>query len=198
MSKVAEKRAAKVETIHDVAAALFAEHGFTATRMKDIADAAGMSKASLYHYFESKEVLLTSLVQSRVGVAVDELRSIVDRPKSAIERLEMAVQSHLAVFQTHSDIYTIYDSERFHSINRDTAERVDSLGREYERLWGRIIEDGIEEGAFRADLNVAVAVKAMLGACNSTLRWYRPSGGLEIGEVADSFVEMFLGGIARI
>lgn len=73
MSRIAEKRAAKISQIHDVAAPLFAGRGFAATRMEDIDAATGMQKPSLYYYFESKEELLTSLVESRIGVALERL-----------------------------------------------------------------------------------------------------------------------------
>ena len=196
MSRIAEKRAAKITHIHDVAAPLFAERGFAATRMEDVAAAAGMQKPSLYYYFDSKQELLTSLVESRVGVALERLTEIAERTDSATNRIRAAFEGHLAVFQEHADIYTIFNSERLHSISADTAKKVDGLGREYERLWEGLVEDGLASGEFHSDLDPPVVVKAILGACNTTLAWYRPEGRLSIGEVADQFADIFLNGMA--
>ena len=196
MSRVAQKRTAKVEAIYDVAGELFAERGFAATRMEDIAAGLGMQKASLYYYFDSKETLLTSLVQSRVGIALDAIRDIVEQEESATSRVREGVNRHLSVFQDHSDVYTIYNSERLHSISRETAQTVDSLGREYEQLWGRLFREGMQQGEFRGDLDVSVTVKALLGACNATLSWFQPGGRYTIEQVADRFSEIFLNGVS--
>ena len=195
MSRIAEKRAAKITHIHDVAAPLFAERGFAATRMEDVAAAAGIKKPSLYYYFDSKEELLTSLVESRVGVALDRLSEIVSREDTATNRVRAAFGGHLTVFQEHADIYTIFNSERLHSISTETAEKVDGLGREYERLWEGLLAEGMTAGEFRSDLDPPVVVKAILGATNTTLAWYQPGGRLTIDEVADRFTDLFLSGL---
>lgn len=196
MGTVAKKREAKIERIHDAAAALFAERGFHATRMQDVAEAVDMQKGSLYYYFSSKEDLLVSLVESRVGAALDRLRTIVDDGTPIDVRVRSAVAGHLTVFQERADVYTIFNSEKLHSISRDTAEKVDELGREYERLWADLLSDGVAAGAFRRDLDVPVTVKAILGMCNMTLSWFRPGGRLTIGEVAGRFADLVLVGIS--
>jgi TetR/AcrR family transcriptional regulator, cholesterol catabolism regulator len=196
MGTVAKKREAKIERIHDAAAALFAEHGFHATRMQDVAEAVDMQKASLYYYFSSKEDLLVSLVESRVGAALDRLRTIVDDGTPIDVRVRSAIAGHLIVFQERADVYTIFNSEKLHSISRDTAVKVDELGRDYERLWADLLSDGVAAGAFRRDLDVPVTVKAILGMCNMTLSWFRPGGRLTIGEVAGRFADLVLVGIS--
>lgn len=193
---VARKRAAKIERILDEASALFAERGYQATRMEDIAAGLGLQKGSLYYYFPSKESLLAALVESRVGFATDELRAIVARDEPAISRVRAGIAAHLAVFQEHASLYTIFNSERLHDINREVAKKVDDLGREYEDLWAVLLGEGIERGELRPDLDVPVTVKAILGACNLTLTWFRPGGRLGIEEVARSFADVFLDGIS--
>lgn len=195
MSTVARKRAEKIQKIHDVAAALFARHGYYRTRMEDIASGLDLQKGALYYYFDSKEALLASLVEERVGVALGVLKEIVAQDMSATQRVQSAFAGHLAVFQRHADIYTIFNTERLHSISADTAEKVNELGREYERLWGDLIAEGKASGEFRPDLDTPVTVKAILGACNTTLTWFNKGGPLSIEEVAERFAELFLEGM---
>jgi AcrR family transcriptional regulator len=185
-----------MERIHDAAAALFAERGYHATRMQDVAAAVDMQKGSLYYYFSSKEDLLVSLVEGRVGAALDVLRVIAADGTSPELRVRSAVAGHLTVFQERADVYTIFNSEKLHSISRDTAVKVDELGRQYERLWADILIDGMAGGVFRPDLDVPVTVKAILGMCNMTLTWFRGDGRLTIDEVAERFADLVLTGIA--
>lgn len=193
---VARKREAKIERILDVASELFAERGYQATRMEDIAAGLDLQKGSLYYYFPSKESLLTALVERRVGYARDELRAIVARDEPVIARVRAGVAAHLTVFQQHASLYTIFNSERLHDISPDAATTVDDLGREYEELWAGLLTEGVAGGELRAGLDVPVTVKAILGACNLTLTWFRPGGRLTIDEVAASFADLFLSGIA--
>ena len=196
MSTVARKRAAKIEQIHDVAAALFARHGYYRTRMEDIASGLDLQKGALYYYFESKEALLASLVEKRVGVALAVLEQIVDRDGPVTRRVAEAVTGHLSVFQEHADIYTIFNTERLHSISGEAAEKVNELGREYERLFAKLIEEGKASGEFRSELDTSISVKAILGACNATLSWFEDGGRLDIDAVADHFAELFLEGMS--
>ena len=195
MSTVARKRAAKIEKIHDIAASLFARHGYYGTRMEDIAAGLDLQKGALYYYFDSKEALLASLVEQRVGVALRVLEDIVEREESATSKVEAAFAGHLSVFQEHADIYTIFNTERLHSISGETAEKVNELGREYEKLWAELLEEGKASGEFRPELDTAISVKALLGACNATLSWFQDGGRLDIGEVAERFARLFLEGM---
>lgn len=189
------KRAAKVEQIHDVAARLFAKKGFHSTRMEEIAAGLGLQKGALYYYFDSKESLLASLVETRVGVALEVLEEIVRRDTSATERVRAAFLGHLTVFQEHADLYTIFNSERLHVIDAGAAAKVNRLGREFEHLWASLLEEGKRTGEFSADLDTGITVKAALGACNMTLTWFKPGGRLTIEHVADRFSGIFLKGI---
>jgi AcrR family transcriptional regulator len=56
----------------DVAARMFQERGYDATRLQDIADEVGLLKGSLYHYIDSKEDLLFRLLES-VHVEVERI-----------------------------------------------------------------------------------------------------------------------------
>ena len=57
----------KLEHIRDTAAGLFARDGFSRTSMAELATACGVSKALLYHYFDSKEAMLFDILQAYLG-----------------------------------------------------------------------------------------------------------------------------------
>jgi AcrR family transcriptional regulator len=190
------KRTRKIEQIHAAAAQLFAERGFHATRMADIAAALDMQAGSLYYYFTSKEELLAAVVESRVGRAVVALREVAAGPETVADKIRAAVAAHLRAFQDDADIYSIFNFERLEDISPEVAGQVDRRGREYETLWAELITRGVQTGELRGGIDIRVTVKAIVGLCNSTLLWFRPSGRRTVDEVADEFADLVLGGIA--
>src|SRR5436190_23445522 len=73
-----------------LAARLFAEKGFRATTVRDIADAAGVLSGSLYHHFDSKEAMVDELLGSFLDDLLTRYRAIAaagDPPRQSLERL---------------------------------------------------------------------------------------------------------------
>ena len=65
------RKAARPQEILDAALSLFAEKGFAATRLEEIAARAGVSKGTIYLYFESKEAVFKALVQEKLASRID-------------------------------------------------------------------------------------------------------------------------------
>ncbi len=63
----------------------------------------------------------------------------------------------------------------------------------YEQIFTRMFEEGIESGEFVAH-DIGIAVKAVLGMCNSVVRWYKPDGGHSPDEIADEFADFAVRG----
>jgi AcrR family transcriptional regulator len=189
------KRDRKIDAIHTAAARRFAERGYRGTRMADIAADLDMQAGSLYYYFASKEELLVAIIESRVGKAVESLRSVLAGAGSYVEKVRTAIVAHLRAFQDDADIYSIFNFERLSDISPGLAEQVHRPGREYEALWGQLLDAGISSGELRPDLDTRVTVKAIVGLCNSVLLWYRPDGRRTIDEIADEFSGVVLNGI---
>jgi AcrR family transcriptional regulator len=196
-TRVSRKREAKTREIYDTAARLFAERGYHATRIQDIADALDMNKGSLYYYFSGKEELLMQIVEGRVGDALASVRAIMEQDAPIREKLQAAVQEHLRLFHTDAAIFSIFQFEKLNTINQQAAEAVDRLGRDYEQLWLALIKDGVRAGAFRRDLEPKVLVKAIMGMCNQTLIWFNPNGRLDIREIGDIYTAFILGGLKQ-
>jgi len=189
------KKQAKTEEIYAIAARLFATKGYHATRIQDIAAELGMLKGSLYYYFASKEDLLVQLVQSRLGEAHQVIRQIVAGEGNAAAKLQRAISEHLRLYQQSAHIYALFYYENLAQIHPATAQTVHQLTYEYERLWYELVQSGIQEGSFRANLDVAITVKAIMGMCNSTLQWYDPEGRLSVAAIGQHFTDLLLQGM---
>lgn len=72
------RKEARPEEILDAALTLFTEKGFSSTRMIDVAKAAGISKGTLYLYFDSKEAIFRDVVQQRITPQIDKVEQIVE------------------------------------------------------------------------------------------------------------------------
>ena len=68
------------------AADLFAERGFNGTTLQDVADTVGLTRAALYHYFDSKEALLTTLVEGITAARARRSQSDPERQSLARRR----------------------------------------------------------------------------------------------------------------
>ncbi|MBE2225168.1 MAG: TetR/AcrR family transcriptional regulator [Anaerolineae bacterium] len=187
-----KKREAEV---YAVAARLFATKGFHATRMQDIADELGMQKGSLYYYFNSKDDLLKELVTGSIQEAQDSLQTILDSDQSPKQKLALAITEHLRILQQNADLHLINAQEILMSLDEETAVTTNTRLKNYENIWSAIVQEGIDTGDFRPDLDQKIIVKALLGLCNSTLTWFEPTGRLSNQQIAQIYTELMINGL---
>ncbi len=81
---------------------LFAEKGFSATRMDDVAARAGLSKAGVYLYFKDKTALLKALVEEMAGANVAVARNIVEAHQGPVSPLIATILAFLASQVRHT------------------------------------------------------------------------------------------------
>ena len=65
----------------------------------------------------------------------------------------------------------------------------------YEAMVRRIVQDGIDRGEFRSDLDVALTARLVLSAGNWTYTWYRPDGELTARQIGESFAALLVQGL---
>ncbi len=181
--------------VYATAAELFARKGFHATRMQDIADELGMQKGSLYYYFNSKDELLSKLVTGSVKEAQGCLQAILESEQAPTKKLANAIDEHLRILQQNADLHLINAQEILMSLDEETAVTTNAILKEYENIWRAIIQEGINTGDFRPDLDQKIVVKALLGLTNSTLTWFEPTGRLSRQEIAQIFAELIMNGL---
>src|SRR6266851_8265268 len=137
------------DQVRAAALRLFKEKGYHATSMRDIANAVGMNKGSLYSYIRSKEDLLIPVFDRAQGVLLAEIEQITaDQSLTPTDRLRRAIHAHVAAVANNLDVLTVYLSEwrqlatESLTTNRMQRER-------YAGLLRQILEDGIASGEFR-------------------------------------------------
>ena len=173
---------------------LFAERGFAATSLQDIAEATGLTRPALYHYVRNKDDLLSKLVQELTEGPAEELHRInADTARPPVQRLrDMARAVVLNLARA---------PERFRLLIRSEAELPESLSDVYARGRRRVlreftsvIEEGISAGQLRP-VDARVAALGIIGMCNWVAWWHRPGQGDET--VAAQLADMAVASLAE-
>ncbi|MBN1247151.1 MAG: TetR/AcrR family transcriptional regulator [Anaerolineae bacterium] len=170
---VSEERTAQ---IIEAATALFAGKGFDRATMEDIADQAGINKATIYLYFDSKDALIRAIAEALFAQELADLQAAHDRPGTATERLtayyEALIADEAEMLPLMPILYEFYAL----GLRREDVRAVvaDFIGRS-SALLEAIIQEGIESGEFRPTdaRQAARALDALLSG--TILHWvYAP------------------------
>ena len=117
------------------------------------------------------------------------------RPQSqpdALERIRLALRSHLRVVSEQLDIATVFTREWRYLEDEHRAEIV-AERRRYEERVRRLFRDGVEAGELRSDLDVGAAALLVLSAANWAYTWLTPDRDTD--ELADRFAAILVDGI---
>ncbi len=189
----AKKQAYAQEQIAAAAGKLFAERGFRAVTIDEIASSLGYSKSVVFYYFKNKRQLLAAIFDQIENSYLSDIKAIMamNLPTEVLFR-EM-VKRHAINNMEHSDwtaIYTRDESELTES--RRQAVRIRK--REYDDLFRKVYENGVAEGVFKR-LPTYVVVGGILGMCNWSYKWFKRSGPLSASEIADQYVTLVADGL---
>jgi AcrR family transcriptional regulator len=182
------------ERIRREAAALFREKGFNGTSMAELAREVGITKSSLYHHFPSKQALLSEIIEVTVSRVTPLLQEVAESDLPIRERLGRAVALHTVEAIHDRDAVACFIEEGRYLAPDFMAAHVAKRDR-YELIFRHMFEEGIASGEF-VDQDVGLAVKAILGMCNSAVRWYRPGRGHTPEEIASEFAHFAVRGAA--
>ncbi len=161
--------------------------------MDDVARAAGITKAAIYHHAKGKEALL----ERGLSRALEALFATLDEPGAtqgrAIDRLRYIVRRVVEVAIAVQPELTVLVRVRGNAqVERDAIER----RRAFDAHVTAIVREAQEAGDFDAALDPALLVRLTFGMCNSIVEWYRPAGKLRASEIADTVVRTIFDGCA--
>lgn len=189
---MSEPRETSRERVLRAATELFATQGYHATGMKDLEKASGLGRSSLYYQFPSKEALLFAIITPYLRELIAFGNRLLDTEMPARERLRELSRGVMRCITENLAATTICFRE-IHAVTGEHKKDLLALHREYEQIWSRVLQAGIEEGAFRrAD---GLAVKALLGMHHYSYLWLRADGPGTPEEIADSFCDLLRDGL---
>jgi AcrR family transcriptional regulator len=178
--------------ILDTAARLLRSGGYHQTTLREIAEAVGIRKASLYHHFASKEEIVEAVVNDGVRFVHDAVvAALVDtRGTTPRQRLEAAIIAHLTALHGQRD-YTTASFRVFTFGATPVPESVRAARRAYEGVWRGLIAELQTAGALPPERSPDLMRYMILGAMNGSIDWFRP-GRFVIADVAQEFASLVL------
>lgn len=174
---------------------LLAERGYAATSLDEIAEVFDLSKASIYHYFPSKEDLIIACLDRIGDETHQQLTAAADGALSHRDRLHAVLRAQVLTLTGEESAGA---SLFIHDLGLPAAARarVRVLVERHDQLFRSIINDGIEAGELHV-ADPAVARLLMHGAVNFIPSWYpgrrRMSPERLADVVADTLLQLFGG-----
>ena len=196
------RKKARPAEILEAALVEFAARGFAATRMEDVARRAGVTKGTIYLYFESKEALFKALVRESIGNTLSQMTGAVSQFPGSSRELLRFVLGAIGHFARTSDRVVLpkivlAESGNFPEIVRFYREEIIDKGLS---LLTGIIRRGIERGEFRSvppehAARLCVA-PLLLGAFWRTTFAQFDSEPYDIQGLIDTHIDVLLRGLA--
>lgn len=179
------------------AAQVFVDKGYRGTSMRDLAQAVGVLRGSLYHHIDSKEHLFYAVITGPVRQIVSDAERILDAPDPVPRRLEAFIVAHVSALHRYYPELFVFLQERF-PVERTTpgGEEIAQLTRRYEQLVVDLVAEGVRDGSLQPHLDPRLSARALLGMCNWLHTWYRP-GRESPGRVASTLCSVVLGGMVK-
>jgi AcrR family transcriptional regulator len=189
----ARRRDRQRDGILRAAARLFRERGYADTGMRDIAEAADLSAANLYHYFAGKDQLLFYCQDRALDRMLAATAGARKASVSAVDRLRTVFTAHLQTLLDQVEGATAHLQTE--ALSPTLRARIVRKRDRYEHAIRRIVADGVRSGEL-VDMDPAIVTRAMLGALNWTVTWFRRDGPDSADVVSDVITRFLLRGLA--
>src|SRR5690348_5954694 len=182
------------KTVFEVAAEVFHRKGYDNTSMSDVATAAGLTKAGLYHHVSSKESLLFTVLDSGLDFTESYVMKPLESIADPLDRLKTMIDLHLRLVLEERNLEVTGLLHECKTLSPADRARIDKRKKEYVRMTTKLISDVIQKFEIQ-DVNPKLAAFALLGMLNWTYQWYKPSGSSSREEIVENFQHIFLQGI---
>lgn len=179
--------------ILDKAAALFAAQGFHRASIADLARECNYSKASLYHYYASKEAILYAMLDQHMDELDQLAQQAIDAGGAPVEQFRRFVRRAMSLYVTKVHHHTVLNRDQRY-LPADLRRRI----RERQRVLLQRITTLLK--AIRPELaerpgSDKVYALMFFGMLNWTYTWFRDGGALNTQQFADLAVDLFLTGL---
>jgi TetR/AcrR family transcriptional regulator, cholesterol catabolism regulator len=177
-------------------AQLFRDRGFDATSVSDIARALGLTKAGLYHHFDSKEALLFEIMMFGLDKVRDEVILPVRTIRDPEERLRQLITRHARIAtRGHGAVAHLQDEIR--ALPTPARKQVEHRMRVYFDLVRGTLDELHAAGRLY-DVDRTVATFSLIGMILWLPRWFRQDGRLTQDQVAENIANLALGGLVAV
>ena len=187
----------KPQQIIEAAVRVFARQGYFNSRVADIAREAGIAAGTIYLYFKTKEDILITLFHEKMATFVASLRRAISDEPDPVAKVRRLVHLHFHMLEADPDLAEVVQIElrQGQKFFRGASSQEVAA---YFALIGSVLEEGVDQGHFKADLPVKVATKMLFGAMDQvTTSWVLGKRGYRLADAAEPVATIFLKGVRR-
>jgi TetR/AcrR family transcriptional regulator, fatty acid metabolism regulator protein len=189
-------KAARKNRIIEAALRIFAEKGFQEATISEIAKAAGVSDATVYEYFKTKEDLLFTIPEKLTGDALREFReTILPYLRGTEAKLRAIVQTYMSLYERnphYSALVMLQLKANRNFLKTSSYEQIRDAARELLNC----IRAGIEDGTFKKDVDPLLVRSVILGTIEHLcVRWHLLGTPSNLVEHVDPILDLVLDGI---
>lgn len=184
----------RLTRILEVATVVIARLGYAKASMRAIATATGVSLAGLYHYFDSKEMMLFLIQFRTFSSLLNNLREKLHGVSDPVEQLRVMVRAHVSYFAANMAALKVCSHE-LDSLSGDAYDETRRIRREYYELTRSIVDRVVGTAAVNGSLDRHVATMSLFGTLNWLYRWYDPKKDRPPSALANQISNQFLQGV---
>jgi AcrR family transcriptional regulator len=175
---------------------LFAEYGYHAATMREIAQIAGIQAASIYYHYPSKQALLVEIMESHMRQLNANLERLIRKPHEVKQCLYEAISNHIQLHTAYKSEFFIIDTE-IRALEGENRGKILTLRDQYEDLIQELLHEGMEQGVLR-QTDIKVSSYAIIAMCTQVAQWFRPTGRLSVQQVIEMYFQMITEGLLMI
>ena len=179
--------------IEHTATALFKTKGFSATSMRDLAQALGIEAPSIYSHIRSKEEILQRVCFRMAGEFFEAVEAAEATGATATAKLQNVIAAHVRVLTKDTEATAVFLHEWRHLSEPFHSEFL-ALRNKYEAYFRQLIKSGVERGEFAVP-DEKFAARTILSSLNWIHTWYKPEGKMTPAEIASNLSAMLLNGL---
>lgn len=182
-----------LDRLVEVAVRVFTERGYDGTSITHLAQAAGLSRSSIFHHVESKEQLLRLGLERAVGPLLASTTEPGATTGRAVDRLTYLIRRDVAILTERLPYVRLLIG-----VHGNTATERWALEqrRAFDRFVAGLVQEAVDEGDVRADVDARTTARLIFGTINSLAEWYRPTPDRTPAQLADQVCSLLLRGIA--
>lgn len=179
------------QAILEAAIERFTEVGYHGTSVRQIASAANLQVASMYHHYPSKQAILQAIMERVLSDVIDRTRSAIKRADNGPTEQLRALMNAWVLFHTQRRGEALIGASELRSLDQDGLKRIVALRDEQESMFRSVIDAGVATGEFSTP-HPREAARAVINMGRSVASWFRPEGPQSATILAAEYADLAL------
>lgn len=198
LSRKERDRQLRVDDFLGAAQQLFAEKGYHATSMEEIARRAEYATGTIYRYFKDKEDLYSSLLEREAQALLEHVEEELSQFRDSRERIKGLIQAHVDFYFQHQDFFRLFIASGQlidPTLGGRASERIYELHRQANELMNRVLAEAMEDGTIRP-MSLDLICRGLAGLTEGVLsQWLMETSQLTTSEITEFIFQLLWDGI---